>query len=71
MQYDTNYGDDDTNIDTEIIDILENTGVMRRRNLITRLKEVHLDERGYSLPTINRKIDRLVKDNKIAIIKKN
>jgi len=47
------------NIDTEIIEILENNGVIRRRDLIQMLMLGHPNERGYTLPTLNRKIKQL------------
>ena len=63
-------GDDDTNIENEIVGILENNGVIRRRDLIQWLIENHPNERGYTLPTLNRKIGQLVKSEKISIVKK-
>ncbi len=59
-------------IDTEIVDILEKTGGVRREDLIRRLIELHPapDDRGYTKPTLNRKIAKLVESNKIIIVKK-
>ena len=56
MQYDTNYGDDDTNIDTEIIEHFRRQRSDEKKESHYKIKRNHLDERGYSLPTINRKI---------------
>jgi hypothetical protein len=57
------------NIDTEIIDMLESSGMMRRRDLIKKLNELHLNIRGYTITTINRRIAQLRKRGLILPIR--
>lgn len=54
--------------DTEILQLLDQKGRIRRRDLVELLKTNHPSESGYSKPNIDRKIGRLVRLQKIAII---
>ncbi|MGD0080916.1 MAG: hypothetical protein ABSB80_09755 [Methanoregula sp.] len=49
--------------------MLESSGMVRRRALIKKLTELHPDERGYTIPTINRQIAHLRKRGLILAIK--
>lgn len=69
IRNDSYYRRFDMKIDTEIINMLESSGIMRRRTLIKKLIELHLSERGYTKPTINRQIAQLRKRGYILAIK--
>lgn len=55
--------------DTEVVKYLAESGYVRRRQLIEDLKKKHKKERGYSLKSINRKLDNLINQNKIRSLK--
>ena len=48
------------NFDTEVKNYLAQKGYARRRQLIEDLMKSHKNERGYSLKSINRKLDKLI-----------
>lgn len=55
--------------DIEIIKYLAEKGFVRRRELIADLIKTHKNESGYSTKSINRKLDSMVKQGKITILK--
>jgi len=55
-------------IDTEIFLTLDKTGRMRRRDLVKTLQDLHPSDTGYSKPNLDRRIARLVRIQKIAIL---
>ncbi|MDD4496640.1 MAG: hypothetical protein PHV51_00580 [Methanosarcinaceae archaeon] len=55
--------------DTEIRQYLAEKGYVRRRQLIEDLKIKHKNERGYSLKSINRKLDNLINQGMIIRLK--
>ncbi len=55
--------------DTEIKNYLTQKGYARRRQLIEDLMKAHKNERGYSLKSINRKIDNLINQGIIISLK--
>lgn len=57
------------NFDTEVKRILAEKGYVRRRQLIKDLMEIHKNERGYSLKSINRKLDNLINQGAIIRLK--
>lgn len=55
--------------DIEISKYLAEKGFVRRRQLIEDLIKTHKNESGYSTKSINRKLDSMVKQGKITILK--
>ncbi|AKB28317.1 Protein export cytoplasm protein SecA ATPase RNA helicase [Methanosarcina siciliae T4/M] len=55
--------------DTEIKNYLAQKGYVRRRQLIEDLMKAHKNERGYSLKSINRKLDNLINHGIIISLK--
>ena len=61
--------DNDHNFDNEIINYLKPKGYIRRRQLVKDFMEVHKNERGYSLKSINRKLDEIIKKGTVRRVK--
>jgi hypothetical protein len=55
--------------DTEVKNYLIQKGYVRRRQLIEDLMKAHKNERGYSLKSINRKLDNLINQEIIISLK--
>jgi hypothetical protein len=55
-------------IDTEILQNVDKSGRIRRRDLVKTLQELHPSDTGYSKPNLDRKIALLVRVQKLAIL---
>lgn len=60
---------DKYDFDTEIRQFIVEKGYVRRRQLVEDLKNKHKSERGYSLKSINRKLDNLINQGMIISLK--
>lgn len=59
--------DNDVNFDAEVIDYVYKSRFVRRGQLIDHFVELHKGERGYTRPSVERKIIRL-KDMGLLIV---
>lgn len=59
----------DVDFDVEVVDYVYENRFVRRRQLIDYLIESHKEERGYTRPSIERKIARLTKNGSLVIVK--
>lgn len=66
---DSNNVDNEYNFDRVVLNYLDATGHIRRRDLVKYLMDLHPDEYGYSKKSIDRKLASLVKTGDIVILK--
>lgn len=66
---DVNNQENDVDFDVEVVNYVYENRFVRRRQLLDYLIESHKEDRGYTRPSVERKIARLTKNGTLVIVK--